>query len=183
MPKEEVDPLWGDHSFVLEAATAYHERRISQLDAINAMPLYPTESLLWDENVVPSINYTGEQVLALPKLNLQYLTFHDYLLRNFNLFRLESTYEIRQDVEDVSLRLRPRIDGGRTIFQGWSRASLPLIDFSVVEVAKPNLGETRPAHVLGEATYSLEGLRDHALRSEWDKFRAVSYTHLRAHET
>lgn len=171
MPKEEVDPLWGDHSFVLEAATAYHERRISQLDAINAMPLYPTESLLWDENVVPSINYTGEQVLALPKLNLQYLTFHDYLLRNFNLFRLESTYEIRQDVEDVALRLRPRIDGGRTIFQGWSRASLPLIDFSVVEVAKPNLGETRPAHVLGEATYSLEGLRDHALRSEWDKFR------------
>ena len=46
------------------------------------------------------------QVLALPKLNLQYLTFHDYLLRNFNLFRLESTYEIRQDVEDVALRLR-----------------------------------------------------------------------------
>jgi intron-binding protein aquarius len=36
-----------------------------QLDAINALPLYPTESLLWDENVVPSINYTGEQVLAL----------------------------------------------------------------------------------------------------------------------
>ena len=38
-------------------------------------------------------------MLALPKLNLQYLTFHDYLLRNFNLFRLESTYEIRQDVQ------------------------------------------------------------------------------------
>jgi len=30
-------------------------------------------------------------VLALPKLNLQFLTFHDYLLRNFNLFRLEAT--------------------------------------------------------------------------------------------
>lgn len=26
-------------------------------------------------------------MLALPKLNLQFLTFHDYLLRNFNLFR------------------------------------------------------------------------------------------------
>lgn len=33
----------------------------------------------------------GEGVLALPKLNLQFLTFHDYLLRNFNLFRLEAT--------------------------------------------------------------------------------------------
>ena len=30
----------------------------------------------------------------------------------------------------------------------------------MVEVAKPHLGETRPAHVLGEATYSLEGVRD-----------------------
>ena len=29
--------------------------------------------------------------LALPKLNLQFLTVHDYLLRNFHLFRLEST--------------------------------------------------------------------------------------------
>lgn len=30
-------------------------------------------------------------VLPLNKLNLQFLTFHDYLLRNFNLFQLEST--------------------------------------------------------------------------------------------
>lgn len=36
----------------------------------------------------------GEACLALPKLNLQFLTFHDYLLRNFNLFRLEATYEV-----------------------------------------------------------------------------------------
>jgi len=45
--------------------------------------------------------------LALPKLNLQFLTLHDYLLRNFNLFRLESTYEIRQDIEDVVARMKP----------------------------------------------------------------------------
>lgn len=29
--------------------------------------------------------------LALNKLNLQFLTLYDYLLRNFNLFALEST--------------------------------------------------------------------------------------------
>lgn len=29
----------------------------------------------------------GERCLALPKLNLQFLTLHDYLLRTFNLFR------------------------------------------------------------------------------------------------
>lgn len=60
------------------------------------MPLYPTEEIIWDENIVPMEYYSGEGCLALPKLHLQFLTLHDYLLRNFNLFRLESTYEIRQ---------------------------------------------------------------------------------------
>jgi hypothetical protein len=46
-------------------------------------------------------------VLALPKLNLQFLTPVDYLLRNFNLFRLEATYEIREDIVDVVKRLGP----------------------------------------------------------------------------
>lgn len=70
-----------------------HERRISQLEELNSMPLYPTEGVIWDENVVPTEIYSGENCLALPKLNLQFLTLHDYLLRNFNLFRLESTCE------------------------------------------------------------------------------------------
>ena len=62
----------------------------------------------------------GDQLLCLPAFlrsvclrscmpaSLQFLTFHDYLLRNFNLFRLESTYEIRQDIEDAIIRLDPR---------------------------------------------------------------------------
>jgi hypothetical protein len=68
-----------------------HERRASQLQALNEMPLYPTEDIIWNENIVPSEYFSGEGCLALPKLNLQFLTLHDYLLRNFNLFRLEST--------------------------------------------------------------------------------------------
>lgn len=53
-------------------------------------------------------------MLALPKLNLQFLTFADYLLRNFNLFRLEATYEIREDLADVLKRVGPYpTDDGR----------------------------------------------------------------------
>jgi len=165
--------IWEDHKLLLEVGTMAHQRRVSQLDAINALPVYPNENLLWDENVVPSVNFSGLDVLALPKLNLQYLTFHDYLLRNFNLFRLESTYEIRQDVQDAALRLRPRIQphSGRTVFTGWSRSCIPIEHFEVVEVAKPNLGETRPAHVLGEVSYSLQGIRDQRLLKEWEQFR------------
>lgn len=164
--------VFADHALLMEIAISTHERRISQLDAINSLPLYPGENLLWDENVVPTLNYNGQDVLALPKLNLQYLTFHDYLLRNFNLFRLESTYEIRQDVEDATLRLKPRIGHeGETIFSGWARTCLPLESFNIVTIANPSLGETRPAHVIADATYDISNARDFKLKREWEEFR------------
>ncbi|KAJ6632821.1 RNA helicase aquarius, partial [Pseudolycoriella hygida] len=96
-----------DENFLRELLISRHERRVSQLDALNEMPLYPTDDIIWDENIVPTEYFSGEGCLALPKLNLQFLTLHDYLLRNFNLFRLESTYEIRQDIEDAVSRMLP----------------------------------------------------------------------------
>ena len=45
----------------------------------------------WDPAMVPLADFWGDACLALPKLNLQFLTLNDYLLRNFNLFRLEAT--------------------------------------------------------------------------------------------
>lgn len=96
--------------------------------------------------------------LALHKLNLQYLTLYDYLLRNFSLFRLESTCndffvirtfsdyifvvflfsdEIRQDVEDILFRMKPwkheQADSD-VVFGGWARMALPITTFSIVEV-------------------------------------------------
>lgn len=91
-----------------EIIITHFEKRKSQIQALNQKPLYPDEKLLWDENIVPSASFSGVETLALPKLNLQFLTFHDHLLRNFTLFRLESTYEIRGDVEDVVRRMQPR---------------------------------------------------------------------------
>ena len=82
-----------EHGGISWLQISEHERRPSQLEALNEMPLYPTEAIIWDENIVPMEFFTGEGCLALPKLNLQFLTLHDYLLRNFNLFRLESTCE------------------------------------------------------------------------------------------
>ena len=48
---------------LLEVLVSHHERRLSQLEAINALPLYPTEEILWDENIVPSEFYNGESML------------------------------------------------------------------------------------------------------------------------
>jgi len=155
---------------LLEILVSHHERRPSQLEAINALPLYPTEQILWDENIVPSEFYNGETCLALPKLNLQFLTLHDYLLRNFELFRLESTYEIREDVEDIVSRMKPWLTPeGNTEFSGWARMALPISSFTVIEVGKPNVGENCPSRVRADVNIELN-VAD-TVRWEWEGLR------------
>ncbi|XP_067939363.1 RNA helicase aquarius-like [Watersipora subatra] len=156
--------------FIMDLMVFRFERRVSQLEAINEMPLYPTEQMIWDENLVPGDYYSGQGCLALPKLNLQFLTLHDYLLRNFHLFRLESTYEIRQDVEETVYRMKPwQSETGDTLFAGWARMALPIEGFNVVEVAKPRLGENHPARVRADITILLSPRYN--IRHEWESLR------------
>jgi intron-binding protein aquarius len=86
----------------------FHEKRLSHVESINETSIYPTEDLLWDPDLIPTDEYNGDHCLALPKLNLQFLTFHDYLLRNYDLFRLEACYAIRLDLEDSIRRVNAR---------------------------------------------------------------------------
>jgi intron-binding protein aquarius len=99
------DPWAADRGFLTEVFVSTYQRRRSQREALNALPLYPSEALLWDEGQIPSQSYSGARPLALMKLNLQFLTPVDYLLRNFHLFRLEAAYEVREDIA-VGLGLR-----------------------------------------------------------------------------
>ncbi|CAK9822321.1 RNA helicase aquarius [Anthophora retusa] len=159
-----------DIDFLRELLISRHERRASQLEELNEMPLYPTEEIIWNESIVPTEYFSGEGCLALPKLNLQFLTLHDYLLRNFNLFRLESTYEIRQDIEDAVSRLSPwRAEDGGVYFGGWARMAQPITQFAVVEVAKPNIGEKRPSRVRADVTINLSVRKE--IKSEWENLR------------
>ncbi|XP_067030979.1 RNA helicase aquarius-like [Acropora muricata] len=170
LPSPDEAGVESNREFLLEMLVSRHERRLSQIDAINEMPLYPTEQILWDENVVPTEYYSSEDTLALPKLNLQFLTLHDYLLRNLNLFRLESTYEIRQDMEDVIARMRPwQNEVGQTEFAGWARMGTKILNFSVIEVSKPNIGETRPSRVRADVSINLN-MRD-IVKDEWEALR------------
>ena len=77
------------------------------------------------------MKFTNTHCLAIPKLNLQFLTLHDYLLRNFELFRLESNYEIRQDIEDVIRRISPMYNSDvqtpdHATLTGWARMGIPI---------------------------------------------------------
>jgi intron-binding protein aquarius len=145
------------------------------------LPLYPTEETIWDEDIVPTEFYNGETCLALPKLNLQFLTLHDYLLRNFHLFRLESTYEIRQDIEDSISRMKPWQNDAtilndandqphqQCIFGGWSRMAQPITNFTIVEVGKANIGESHPSRVRADVTLVLNTRAD--IKREWEHLR------------
>ncbi|VDO29345.1 unnamed protein product [Onchocerca flexuosa] len=161
-----------EKNYLIEMITSRCERRINQLQQLNEQPLYPTEKVIWDENLVPYDQYNGEGVLALNKLNIQFLTFHDYLLRNFNLFQMESTYEIRQDIEDAIFRLKPwahESNPNETVWGGWARMALPLVEFQIVEVGKPLIGEKSPAVVKADLTINLPRRTD--IRAEWEGLR------------
>jgi len=104
-----------------------------------------------------SHSYHGNRAVAMPKLNTQFLTLHDYLLRNFLLFRLESAFQIREDLIDSIKRMGPR-DAfqstnkpstaiSRVSFGGWARMALPINAFSIDEVSDPRIGETTPSQV------------------------------------
>jgi intron-binding protein aquarius len=157
--------------FLLEVLLTHHELRPSQLDKVNELALYPNEDILWDENAVPATTYTGEHCLALPKLNLQFLTFYDYLLRNFNLFRLEATYAIRSDVEDAVRRMNPRkTTSGGNSFNGWARMALPIKNFRITAVRPPKIGEKQPSAVEAEISWNLADTQG-PMRHEWEEIR------------
>lgn len=56
------EPCFFHVSFV---QVSRHERRISQIQQLNQMPLYPTEKIIWDENIVPTEYYSGEGEAAV----------------------------------------------------------------------------------------------------------------------
>eukprot|EP00803_Ostreobium_quekettii_P001943 evm.model.scf_2381.2 EVM.evm.TU.scf_2381.2 scf_2381:10191-21993(-) len=165
------DPLAADPQFLKEVLVCKYEKRRLMREAINEMPLYPTERILWDENQIPSAHYTGEGCLALPKLNLQFLSFQDYLLRNFNLFRLEAAYEIQEDVLDVLERVGAHLDpDGNVRFKGWARMAIPINTFKIIEVRKPDIGESKPAGVKAEIVVDTKSLRGD-IRGEYDELK------------
>mmetsp|Transcript_15797 Transcript_15797/g.18235 ORF Transcript_15797/g.18235 Transcript_15797/m.18235 type:complete len:245 (-) Transcript_15797:158-892(-) len=75
------------------------------LDQLKAFPLDPSEQILFDHSLIhPGNLLLGKTAttppLSMPKLQTQFLSYLDYLLRNFELVRLESAYEIQINLVD-----------------------------------------------------------------------------------
>jgi len=116
--------------------------------------------------------YNGRKTLPLPKLNLQFLSLEDYLIRNYNLFRLEAAYEIRANIEDAVTRVHTTFDnaGNFASFSGWARMATEIKEFTIHEVQPPKIGEAYPAAVFAEIRYSNQTMNSY-IKKEWEQLR------------
>ncbi|KAK5943581.1 hypothetical protein PMZ80_004589 [Knufia obscura] len=138
-------------------------------ETMQRISVMPTERSLYDETLLRNESYTGSEPLALPKLNLQYLTLSDFLWRSFQLQQAEAFYEIRKDMESIVRKLKPQAsrDPSGTNFTGFSKMAIPIDKPAIVDVAPPKVGETVPGHVRAEVVLDVGRLGD-KVRSEWD---------------
>lgn len=115
-----------DRVFLTEALLDTHERRLTFQEQARALPILPNEYTLFEDSLIRTSQYDGSRPMAIPKLNLQYLTVGDFLWRSFILYRHEAFYSIRQDIEDVLKRLQPKITypDMKTQFRGFSKMAL-----------------------------------------------------------
>jgi hypothetical protein len=118
-------------------------------------------------------------------MNLQFLTLNDYLMRNFALYQIESTTQIRyydclsllspchslrarQDIQNALRQVAPRQTlSGSISFGGRSRMATPLLSFRMEEVIKPDIGEVVPGRVTCSFQIDLSQYQGQ-IRDEWE---------------
>ncbi|KAK0637250.1 hypothetical protein B0T17DRAFT_567791 [Bombardia bombarda] len=160
-----------NRKFLIEVLLSTFERRKTYQETARDLTVLPNEEMLFEIGLRRTDTYDGSHPLALPKLNLQYLSVGDFLWRALVLYRCESFYAIRQDIEDVLTRLKPESKRpGETNFTGFSRMALPIAKPTIVDVAPPLVGDDVPATVRAEVTIDLRKCSN-AIRRDWESLR------------
>ena len=159
-------------NLLMEILICHLERRTTFDETIRATSVLPTDSDLYEPSLLRNETFDGSRSLALPKLNLQYLSVGDFLWRSFILYRCESFFEIRSDIETAIKRLQPRPHPGETgiKFDGFSRMALPIPKPGILEVGLIKIGYDFPSHVRAEVTLDVARLDD-SVRAEWDSLK------------
>ena len=160
-----------DRKFLIEALLSTFERRETFQETARSLSVLPTEETLLEVGLRRTDHYDGSHPLALPKLNLQYLSVGDFLWRSLVLYRCEAFYAIRQNIEDALSRLKPESKRqGETTFAGSSKMALPIAKPTILDVTPPLVGDDVPSAVRAEVVIDLRRLSDH-VRREWEALR------------
>ncbi|KAL8993611.1 MAG: hypothetical protein Q9169_006214 [Polycauliona sp. 2 TL-2023] len=170
-------------SLLLEILLSFHERPRTFRESMRDLSILPTEAALYEPTLLRNQDYDWSKSLAIPKLNLQYLSVGDFLWRSFVLYRCESFFEIRQYVEDTIKRLQPqRAQLPNSVrFDGFSRMALPISKPAILEAAPPKVGRDQPAFVRAEIVLDVSKLAV-TVRQEWESLRHDDVVYLLAVE-
>ena len=158
---------------VVEIIVDYLVAKEDPVTVIEDSPLYPTQDLLLDPCLIPFENQSFRESLPIPKLNLQFLSFKDYLARNFKLFKYESAFEIRKELEDIIPRMNPVFHpetGQFKGFDGWARMATDIKEFVLYTVQPAKIGKKYPSKVLAEIKYSVANMQSY-LKKEWESLK------------
>ncbi|KAL6790231.1 P-loop containing nucleoside triphosphate hydrolase protein [Trichoderma sp. SZMC 28013] len=160
-----------DRKFLIEFLLTTFERKKTFQETAQRISIVPTEDALFDDNFQRADSYDGSHPLALPKLNLQYLSVGDFVWRALVLYRCESFYGIRKDIEAALRRLRPEVRRpGETHFAGFSKMAMPIAKPTILEVVPALVGDDKPSLVRAEVSFDARRLGD-GVRREWDTLR------------
>lgn len=163
--------LKSTRALTIEIILSAHQTQALFHDATKSLSLLPTDASLYEPSLLRNETYDGSRPLAIPKLNLQYLSTGDFLWRSFILNRCEAFYEIRKDMEDIVKRLQPRLDStGKLRLDGSSRMALQIDRPAIIEVVSAKVGEQLPAQIRAEIILDVSRLND-AVRREWESLR------------
>ncbi|KAH9906170.1 P-loop containing nucleoside triphosphate hydrolase protein [Xylariomycetidae sp. FL2044] len=160
-----------DRPLLMEVLLSTFEKRKTFQETARDLSIVPTEDSLFDRSLLRTDDYDGARPLALPKLKLQYLSVGDFLWRALILYRCESFYGIRKDINDTVKRMRPEVKRmGETTFTGFSKMALPISRPSILEVMPALVGDDKPSAVRAEVSVDVRRLGDN-VRREWDSLR------------
>ncbi|KAK4619880.1 RNA helicase aquarius [Fulvia fulva] len=159
-----------DRTFFVETLVEVIEKKPYYTERLRTLRVLPTEETLYDDAMLRVDEHDHSRPLPIPKLNLQYLTIGDFLYRSFVLYRHEALYGIRKHIEDTIKRLKPRLGGGITRFDGFSRLAIPISKPGIIDVVAPRVGEVVPAEAKVEVVLDVSRLQP-GLRREWETLR------------
>ncbi|KAG7140204.1 RNA helicase aquarius like protein [Verticillium longisporum] len=163
--------IFDKDSFLVEILLSNYEGRKTFQQIAQNLSLVPTENSLFESNLIRAEKYDGTHPLAMPKLNLQYLSVGDFLWRSLTLYRSEAFYGIRKDVETAVRRLRPEAPKpGEVKFLGSSKMALPASKVSILEVVPALVGDDKPSTVRAELTVDYRRVAE-GTRRDWDSLR------------
>jgi intron-binding protein aquarius len=101
----EYDAIYNFPSLIHEVLMFYLQEKKKTDQFQHETSVFPTERSIFDRYQNPVTLEFIEKFYALPKLNLQFLTYADYILRNFTLFQIEMNHKIHKDINDIIKRV------------------------------------------------------------------------------